>query len=124
MKYFTSASQKRGQLAENLACMYLVRKGFRIIERNFTRKCGEIDIVAEKGGVIHFIEVKGVSRESLMRPEDNMHSLKQRKMARTVAVYLMSRDVLEWRCDLVCVFLDDVSRKARIVCLWDIILEY
>ena len=123
MKHFISPTQKKGYKAETVACIFLTKKGFRITERNFTRKCGEIDIVAEKAGVIHFIEVKSVSRESMMRAEDNMHSLKQRKMARVIAVYLMSHSVLEWQCDLVCVKLDDSARKAEVECLYDIILE-
>ena len=123
MKKFTSLKQKKGEYGEYIACIYLSQRSFRVVERNFTRKCGEIDIIAEKGGVIHFIEVKSVSRESLMSPEQNMHPWKQRKMARTINVYLASQNVSDWQCDLVCVYLDDISRKARVTCMSDIILE-
>ena len=123
MKRFVSAKQQKGQLGEYLACKYLVGKGFLIIERNYTQKCGEVDIVAQKEDVLHFIEVKSVSCEmSGMRPEENMHSLKQRKMAKTISVYLMSHTVNEWQCDLVCVHLDDVKKEACVKVFWNIIL--
>ena len=63
MKKFTSKSQKTGEIGEELACKFLVKHGFTIFERNYTKKWGEIDIVATKNGVLHFFEVKaGVTR--------------------------------------------------------------
>ena len=84
MKVFTSETQKIGEIGEEIACKYLINKGFTVIERNFTRKAGEIDIVAKKGNEIHFFEVKSVSRETptntvsheTFRPEENMTSPK------------------------------------------------
>ncbi|AZV45956.1 YraN family protein [Nautilia sp. PV-1] len=51
-------TRKKGNIAEDRACSYLKEKGYRIIERNFYTKFGEIDIIAYKDGVFHFIEVK------------------------------------------------------------------
>ncbi len=76
-KVFTSETQKIGEIGENVACKFLVKQGFTIIERNYTRKYGEIDIVAQRqekqldkhtGEVsrvtkIYFIEVKAVTRD-------------------------------------------------------------
>jgi Holliday junction resolvase-like predicted endonuclease len=53
--------RKTGNLGEDIAAMFLMKHGFGIIERNYLRKWGEIDIVAKKGGVLHFVEVKTVS---------------------------------------------------------------
>jgi putative endonuclease len=123
MKRFVSVKQRKGELGEFIVCRYLSDRGFLIIERNYTKKCGEIDIIAQKEGVIHFIEVKSVSCEMIgIRPEDNMHSLKQRKMAKTVSVYLMSHDVFEWQCDLACVYLNDREQRAGVEIMWNIIL--
>ena len=48
-----------GDASEDLATAFLEQEGFVIVERNyFARKLGEIDIIARKGGVLHFIEVK------------------------------------------------------------------
>ena len=75
-----------GQKGEEIASKYLEKKGFTIQDRNYRKKWGEIDIVAFKDKVLHFVEVKTVSRRSFgghfeqevnnFRPEDNMHPWK------------------------------------------------
>ena len=50
--------QKVGEIGENVASEYLKKKGFKILERNYWKKWGELDIIAQKGDVIHFVEVK------------------------------------------------------------------
>ena len=64
-KIFTSKTQKTGEIGENIAVRFLVKHGFSILDRNYTKKWGEIDIVAERNKKIYFIEVKSVSRETL-----------------------------------------------------------
>ena len=54
-------SRALGDIAEDKACDYLSGLGFQIIERNYTLRGGEIDIIALKDGVLHFIEVKSGS---------------------------------------------------------------
>ncbi len=51
-------SYERGKEGEERAVAYLLERGFRIIDRNFRSRFGEIDIVAMKGDVLHFVEVK------------------------------------------------------------------
>src|SRR3989338_3683782 len=53
--------QRIGNIGEELACMFLVKQGFTIIERNYKKKWGEIDIMAKKDKILHFIEVKTVT---------------------------------------------------------------
>lgn len=60
MKQFTSKTQKIGEIGEKIAEMFLVKHGFTIIDRNFTHKLGEIDIIAKKNNKIFFFEVKTV----------------------------------------------------------------
>ncbi len=55
--------QKIGQIGEDAVCQYLEKNGYKVIDRNYLRKWGEIDIVAKKGKMIHFVEVKSVSRD-------------------------------------------------------------
>lgn len=52
------AAEKRGRRAEAIACILLVCKGYRILERRCRTRYGELDIVAEKAGRIIFVEVK------------------------------------------------------------------
>jgi putative endonuclease len=47
-----------GTDAENLAAAFLARHGLRIVERNWRRRCGEIDLVARDGDVLVFVEVR------------------------------------------------------------------
>ncbi len=58
MKIFTSEKQKIGLLGEQFAEMFLVKHGFSIIDRNFSNRFGEIDIVAMKDSRIYFLEIK------------------------------------------------------------------
>jgi len=53
-----------GQKGEEIACYYLEQRGYEILKRNYYDRVGEIDIIAYKEYVIHFVEVKSVSRET------------------------------------------------------------
>lgn len=53
--------QKIGRIGEDIAKKYIENKGFMVICQNYRKKCGEIDIIAQKGKILHFIEVKTVS---------------------------------------------------------------
>ena len=112
-----------GKLGENLAAEYLKRKGFVILEMNYRKPWGEIDIIAEKGGVVRFVEVKSVTREILpdvsrenteYRPEEQIHPMKLRKIARTAEMYMNEKgNSREYQIDAVGVFISTKERKAR-----------
>lgn len=51
-------SRAKGAAYEEIACEWLANRGFEIVARNWTKKGGEIDIIAKKSGVIRFVEVK------------------------------------------------------------------
>lgn len=53
--------RKTGDLGEDIAERFLMKQGFVVVERNYLRKWGEIDIIVQKGGMIYFVEVKTVS---------------------------------------------------------------
>ncbi|PIQ68988.1 MAG: hypothetical protein COV91_01170 [Candidatus Taylorbacteria bacterium CG11_big_fil_rev_8_21_14_0_20_46_11] len=57
-------TQKIGSLGEKIAEKFLVKRGYRILHRNYSRPWGELDIVAKKKGTVHFVEVKTVSDNS------------------------------------------------------------
>lgn len=59
-KVFTSDKQKIGKLGEELAKRFLMKHGYSILEENYTKKYGEIDLIAKKDDIIHFIEVKSI----------------------------------------------------------------
>lgn len=113
----TTDIRKIGDLGEDIACKYLMRKGFVILERNYLKKWGEIDIVTKKDNKIHFIEVKTGKGElsSGFMPEDNAHQWKLEKMARVVETYVEEKKMGgEWQCDLITVELDFDTKKAKV----------
>ncbi len=134
MKTFTSKSQKIGELGEDVACEFLMKHGFEILERNYTKKWGEIDIVAKKEEKLYFVEVKAVSCVTLpdfskhdpnmKRPEDNMHPWKMRRLSRVVETYLISKRVgnTPWQFNLLLVYLDLKNRTARVRTIENVIL--
>lgn len=122
-----------GRLGEDLACKYLKSKGFEVIDRNYLKKWGEIDIVTRKKGVWHFIEVKSVSRENNatlgvkgqknvtqetydFRAEENLHPWKLKRLERVIQSYLIEKglDEVDWQIDAVIVELAVSFRKARV----------
>ena len=122
-KVFTSKSQKKGELGEDIASRYLERRGYKVIERNYTRPCGEIDIVVKKGKKLHFVEVKAGIRNSSVRPIENMHFGKMAKLRSVILVYLSERRrQVEWQFDIVLVDMDMVAKKARVTMLENITL--
>lgn len=76
---------QKGKEAENFACKFLIEQGFAILERNFHTRFGELDIVAKKNGILHFVEVKsGVGFE----PIYNLTPTKLEKLTKTLNIYL------------------------------------
>lgn len=132
MKKFTSPTQRTGELGEAIVCKHFANRGFRVVARNFTQKWGEIDLIVEKDGMTHFVEVKSITRESPpgsvlsyegFRPEDQMHASKQLRLARTIETYLSLYPVTDWRFDVACVYIDHARRLARVRVLEDVILS-
>ena len=102
--------KKRGRKGEDLACAFLEQNGYRVIERNFRCKMGEIDIVATDGEYICFTEVKARTRTDYGMPRDAVDRRKQQRIARAAILYLIGK---EWqnrltRFDIAEVSPDDV----------------
>lgn len=106
-----------GRLGEDLACRFLEKKGFLVLERNYRKPWGEIDIIASKGGVLTFIEVKAVSYEGRegYRPEENVYKGKLKRLSRIVETYLSHRAYeKEWRFAVVAIDIEAKTKTARI----------
>jgi putative endonuclease len=110
-----SKSRQFGNIGENVACAFLEKHGFKIVERNHLRKWGEIDVVAEKGNILHFIEVKSISHVTSIRAEENMHPQKLRKLQRVVQTYILEKNIeCDWQIDLAVVTINTDERTARV----------
>ncbi len=121
-----------GDFGEGIACQFLMKQGFSIVERNYLKPWGEIDIIAKKGNVYHFIEVKSAARETLAivihetegyRPEDNIHQAKLKRLARTIQTYCLENDISDnWQFDVAVVYIEKSLKKAKVQLLLDIVL--
>ena len=79
-------SRAKGNIAEDKASKFLQDKGFMIIDRNFYSRFGEIDIIATKDAVLHFIEVKsGLDYELAIQ---NITPRKLSRFIKTTSVYI------------------------------------
>lgn len=136
----TKTEKRRiGDIGENIACEFLKRRGFVILDRNYLRKWGELDIVAKKEGIIHFIEVKSVSHATLKdkdapvahvtsggdyRPEENLHPAKLRRLVRTMQLYMLDKNIQnDYQLDLVTVRIDEKARKGRAELIENVIVS-
>ncbi len=84
-------SRNVGSRYEDLAAGWLAGKGYKIAERSFSCPMGEVDIIAEQGGDLVFVEVKARRGESYGRPFEAVTRAKQAKIAKAALVYIKSK---------------------------------
>lgn len=84
-----------GDIGEDFAASILENDGFKVLERNFGIKAGEIDIIAMKNGVIHFVEVKTRNGSMYGYPSEAVTPAKQRHIRKAAEFYLQ-RCRLPW----------------------------
>lgn len=107
-------NQTLGKQGEDIAAKYLVRKGFKVIEKNFKRPYGEIDIVClDKTGLLIIVEVKTVAGEDpWVTAEEQMTSHKIEKFKRIASLYANNylknkNDLMTFRLDLIAINIHD-----------------
>lgn len=83
--------QRNGELGEKFAAEQLSRDGYDILERNYHTRYGEIDIIAQKGGILAFVEVKTRAKDFLARPCEAVNFSKQKKLITSAKIYLAER---------------------------------
>ncbi len=101
----SAARQGLGKLGERLAAERLLGCGYRILERNFRCRYGEIDLIAEDEHDLIFVEVKTRRGDAFGRPEEAVTLRKQRKIVQVASYYLDLHACSErsWRIDVVAV---------------------
>ena len=98
----------KGLAGEVLASRFLREKGYRILSSNYHSRFGEIDIIANDGPYIVFVEVKARSEGSVILPREAVTLEKQRKLIRTAAQYIRAYPSnLQPRFDVVEVWVSD-----------------
>ena len=114
-----TVKRKKGDEGEEVAFAYLKKHGYKILERNYSAKFGEVDLIAKKEKTVIFVEVKTRkdALQSDLYPERNVDWRKQRKLIRTAEYYLIKNnypDDTPWQIDVIGVELDMVSRRANL----------
>lgn len=98
-----------GNKGEGVAAKFLKNLGYRIVQRNYRRRIGEIDIIAFKNNVIHFFEVKSVTRETSAGdisknneylPEEQVNFEKMLHMKRTIELFLYENEILDFNIQI------------------------
>lgn len=119
-----ASTKEVGDIGEDIAAAFLGKKGHKLLGRNYWRKWGEIDIISEKEGKIHFVEVKTHSREaSGYRPEERVHPKKLERLHRAIQSYLLEKNIEgEWQIDVIAVTLHKETKEAHVKHLENVIL--
>lgn len=121
----------KGNIGEEIACEFISRKGFMVRDRNYLKKWGELDIVAEKDKEIHFFEVKSVTGEfsekdfDTHKPEDNVDGWKVKHLRRIIGTYLDEKSggiETPFQFHILCVYMNMNTHLARVKWLKNMIL--
>ena len=120
-------TKELGDFGEQIACEYLVGKGFKILGRNYGIKFGEIDIIARKkrkffsrrDKVIHFIEVKTLKQTTpqAVYPEEHVDFRKQRKLAQLAQIWLEKNNYKQnqpYQIDIAGILVNEITKQAKL----------
>lgn len=111
-----TSRQRLGDLGERLAAHHLESKGYRIRERNFRTRAGEIDIVAEREGVLAFVEVRTRRGTAMGTAAESVTAAKRRRLVALAEAYGQLQENLpnEWRIDVIAL---DLSSDGHLLSL-------
>ncbi len=115
-------TRKVGNLGERIAENYLKKKGYQILDRNYSFRIpgnpqrGEIDIIAEKADTISFIEVKTIRQieNKFIPPEEKVNFSKQRKLIITAESWLTKKKIplnSKWQIDVIAIEIKNRQTK-------------
>ena len=104
-----------GDFGEEITSKYLVKNGYRILDRNYSKPFGEIDIIAIKGDMISFVEVKTRKSDDFAYAAEAVDYYKQERIKRASQAFLMERNLTDFfiSFDISEVYLD--TRKINYI---------
>ena len=107
--------QRLGNWGESVAATHLKAHGYKILQTNWRCKRGEIDIVAQRKGVYHFVEVKTRRGRQHGTPEEAITPRKANQLLMTAQLYIghFDLDDADWQVDLVALELDSQGKLIR-----------
>ena len=108
-------NQKLGSWGEDLASDYLLKNGYKILEKNYRNNYGEIDIIAKKKRVVVFIEVKTRSGRSFGLPEEAVNKTKQVRLIKISEKYILDNKIKEnYQIDVIAIEKDNIKGKINL----------
>ena len=87
-----ATTREQGQYTESLACQYLENKGFKLIEKNFNCRLGEIDLIMKDNDSLVFVEVRYRRSNNFGSGAESVTANKQSKLIKTASLYLQKHD--------------------------------
>lgn len=107
--------QSVGKRGEDLASKYLIRKGYKILDRNFKARYGELDIIALDKQILVFVEVKTRINESFGTPAEAVTPRKLREVIQTAQYYKVLHPELPdaIRVDVIGILLDLDTMRVK-----------
>ena len=90
--------RKKGEFGEELAANFLVRNGYKILDRNYRFERAEIDLIAEDGNELVFVEVKARSSKTFGEPEDAVTEQKENQIRNAADGYLYEKNIDDRPC--------------------------
>lgn len=112
----SDSRQEVGAKGEKLAVKFLKRKGYKIVQRNYRCKLGEIDIIAKQDKTIVFVEVKTRQTQEFGAPQYAVTSAKRSQISRVALWYIKEKGFVEQACrfDVIAITFSPESRKPKI----------
>ncbi len=87
-----------GREGEDLAARFLTKQGYRLLERNYRTRSGEIDLIALHDGAVVFVEVKTRTSDAFGAPELAVTSRKQQRMIKAALAYIKYKKLHQVPC--------------------------
>jgi len=105
-----------GNKGEKLAVKFLKRKGYKITQRNYKCKLGEIDIIAKHDRIVVFVEVKTRQTQEFGAPQYAVTAAKRGQISRVALFYIREKKMVDQSCrfDVIAITFPSESRKPRI----------
>ncbi len=106
-----------GKKGEEVAIRFLKKRGYRLIEKNYVCKMGEMDIIAKEKDTLVFIEVKTRTSTLFGPPQLAVHSSKQRQLSKVALNYLKEKKLedVKARFDVVAILLEQKGEKIELI---------
>jgi len=108
----------KGKIGESYATKFLIEKGFKILDKNFRSRFGEIDIIAERNNELYFCEVKTRWNTKFGLPQDAVTKSKLDKIIKTIDYYLYINKIKNEKLKIIVIsqmFIEGKLEKQEII---------